>query len=144
MNSGEKMEAFDVCISKVKKLELRVDDGGDGCSGDFAVWSDVNIDYEKLQASAITTETTAEGEGVSKEDWDRMSSKINRLPVSDYPSMKRSDIDWLVSPDSYKAEVMAGADGKSIIITNGLTSRVFRITPNLATVDISLMKVMSR
>lgn len=136
MNSGEKMEAFDVCISKVKKLELRVDDGGDGCSGDFAVWSDVNIDYDKLQASAITTETTAEGEGVSKEDWDRMSSKINRLPVSDYPSMKRSDIDWLVSPDSYKAEVMAGADGKSIVITNGLTSRVFRITPNLATVDI--------
>lgn len=136
MSSGDKMEPFDINISKVKKLELKVDDGGDGFSGDFAIWSDVNIDYDKFQAASISTESITEGEKVSKDDWDRMSSKLGKLPVSDYPSMKRSEIDWLLSPYSYKAEVLAGADGKSIVITNGLVSRVFRITPNLATIDL--------
>lgn len=136
MSSGEQLVSFDINLSGVKRLEFKVENGGDGYSGDFAVWSDVDIEYDKFQAPAISTESIIEGEGVSKEAWNRMSSKLSKLPVSDYPSMKRSETDWLVSPDGYKAEVMAGIDGKSIVITNGLTSRVFRIMPNLATVDI--------
>lgn len=86
--------------------------------------SDVNLSLSEKES------------GVSDEDWDNMKSKLSKLPVSDYPSMKRSDIDWLLSPYSYKAEVKAGSDGKFIVISNGLIARVFRIIPNLATIDI--------
>lgn len=86
--------------------------------------SDVNLSLSEKES------------GVSDEDWDNMKSKLSKLPVSDYPSMKRSGTDWLLSPYSYKAEVKAGSDGKSIVISNGLIARVFRIIPNLATVDI--------
>ena len=65
-----------------------------------------------------------------------MAAKLKDLPVADYPFMKRSATDWLLTPETYKAEVKAGSDGKSLVLTNGLTARVFRITPNLATVDI--------
>ena len=136
MSSGEKMKPIEVDIRKVKRLELRVEDGGDGYSGDFAIWSDVNIFYDIHQASSISTEAIKSGEGVSEKDWKKMSAKLNELPVSNYPFMQHSVKDWLLSPEIYKAEVKAGSDGKSIVITNGLTSRVFRILPNLATVDI--------
>ena len=136
MTAGEKMKPLDVDIQKVKRLELRVEDGGDGPSGDFAVWSGVNIKYDSFQAAAISTEAVNEGEGGSAADWEKMSAKLKLLPVADYPSMVRSAEDWLLSPDGYKAEVKAGSDGKSIVLTNGLTARVFRIIPNLATVDI--------
>lgn len=48
MKAGEKMKHLDVDISKVKKLELCVDNGGDGYSGDFAIWSGINIDYDSF------------------------------------------------------------------------------------------------
>lgn len=136
MTAGEKMMPLEVDIRKVKRLELRVEDGGDGPSGDFAVWSGVNIEYDTFQASAISTEVINEGEGVSAKDWEKISARLKELPIADYPSMVRSTEDWLVDPSGYKAEVMAGSDGKSIVLTNGLTARVFRIIPNLATVDI--------
>lgn len=136
MTAGEKMKPLDVDIRKVKRLELRVENGGDGYSGDFAVWSGVRIDYDSFQASSISTEAVDEGEAVSEENWKKMSAKLKKLPVADYPAMKRSATDWLLASDNYKAEVRAGKDGKSIVISNGLTARIFRIVPNLATVDI--------
>lgn len=136
MTTGEKMMPLEVDIRKVKRLELRVEDGGDGPCGDFAVWAGVNIEYDAFQASAVSTEAIKEGEGVSAEDWKRMFARLKKLSVAGYPSMPRSTEDWLLASDGYKAEVMAGSDGKSIVLTNGLTARVFRITPNLATVDI--------
>ncbi|EEF76241.1 hypothetical protein BACCOPRO_01741, partial [Phocaeicola coprophilus DSM 18228 = JCM 13818] len=136
MASGEKMKSLEVDIRKVKQLELRVDDGGDGPSGDFAVWSGVRIDSDNQLASAESVEAMSGDEGVSQEDWNKMAAKLKDLPVADYPFMKRSATDWLLTPETYKAEVKAGSDGKSLVLTNGLTARVFRITPNLATVDI--------
>ena len=136
MASGEKMKSLEVDIRKVKQLELRVDDGGDGPSGDFAVWSGVRIDSDNQLASAESVEAMSGDEGVSQEDRNKMAAKLKDLPVADYPFMKRSATDWLLTPETYKAEVKAGSDGKSLVLTNGLTARVFRITPNLATVDI--------
>lgn len=136
MSAGEKMKSVDVDIRKVKKLELRVEDGGDGPGGDFAVWSGVNIICDSSQTPAVLPENISWGNKVTREDWEKMSAKLKKLAVAEYPSMPCSVTDWLVIPDRYKAEVMAGSDGKSVVLTNGLIARVFRIIPNLATVDV--------
>ena len=44
--------------------------------------------------------------------------------------------DWLIDGSPFVSNVEKSADGKDIILTNGLVSRVFRIEPNLATTNI--------
>ena len=73
---------------------------------------------------------------VSATDRKRIEAKIEKLPTMEYPAMSRSKVDWLIDNESYKAGISAGKDGKSIIVSNGLVARVFRIFPNLATIDI--------
>lgn len=136
MASGEPMEPIEVDIRGVKSLELRVEDGGDGPSGDFAVWSGVRIACDTTAAARGTSGLSADESTVTEADWQRMSAKLQELPVAAYPAMPRSERDWLLDSEGYTARVMAGSDGKSIVLTNGLTARVFRVTPNLATVDV--------
>jgi len=40
-------------------------------------------------------------------------------------------IDWLVKPIAEKAEIYQTADGKDIVLSNGLLKRAFRVYPNL-------------
>ena len=51
-------------------------------------------------------------------------------------STPRQSKDWLIDGSSFVSKVEESADGKDIVLTNGLVSRVFRITPNLATTNI--------
>ena len=92
-------------------------------------------------SSAMTDKTGAEEEistieKVNDSDWQRISNKMKRLPSLNHLALKQSEKDWLIDASDYKAEVYAGEDGKTLIISNGLTARVFRVTPNLATIDI--------
>ncbi|NQX38276.1 alpha-galactosidase [Pedobacter steynii] len=43
--------------------------------------------------------------------------------------------DWLIKPIAAKAQVLKSADGKEIVLQNGLLKRVFRISANLACID---------
>ena len=135
MTQGEKLQSINVNIRGVKSLELMVDNAGDGYWGDFAIWSDVTISYDVHQAVSLSTNAVGESGGVSEEDWTKMSAKLKALPTADYSTTAKCKGDWLIDAEPYKAGVWAGGDGKSIIISNGLVSRVFRITPNLATID---------
>ena len=73
---------------------------------------------------------------ISTPDREKIAEKIKKLPVSEYPFIERSSVDWLIKPEGYKAAILAGKDGKSVILSNGLVERVFRVFPNLATIDI--------
>lgn len=42
--------------------------------------------------------------------------------------------DWLIDPSPYVATVAHSADGREVTITNGLLRRVFRLSPNAATI----------
>ena len=44
--------------------------------------------------------------------------------------------DWLIDGSPYVSTVEKSDDGKEITLTNGLVSRVFRIVPNLSTINI--------
>ena len=77
-----------------------------------------------------------ESEKIALSDWRKIEDKIEKLPLIEYPSMARSNVDWLINAEAYKANIGAGKDDKSLIISNGLVARVFRVFPNLATIDI--------
>jgi hypothetical protein len=42
--------------------------------------------------------------------------------------------DWLINPSPYRAQVTTGADGREVILDNGLVRRVIRLAPNAATI----------
>lgn len=44
--------------------------------------------------------------------------------------------DWLIDPSPYLAKVTHSADGRQLTMENGLVRRVFRLTPNAATIAI--------
>ena len=61
--------------------------------------------------------------------------KVSGLP--EIPSVtKRPSTDWVIDGSPFVSKVARSADGKDIILTNGLVSRVFRIYPNLSTTNI--------
>ena len=53
-----------------------------------------------------------------------------------FTSCEEPSKDWLIDNSSFVSSVEKSPDGKDIIMTNGLVSRVFRINPNLATTNI--------
>ena len=57
------------------------------------------------------------------------------LTAKDFTSKKQSK-DWLIDGSAFVSKVEQSSDGKDITLTNGLVSRVFRMTPNLATTNI--------
>lgn len=136
MTTGEKLYPVNLDISGIKTLELVTDNAGDGYYGDFAVWSDVEIAYDVHRAITLSTDNIEKAEDISESDWKKISAKLKELPIADYGQTKECVEDWLIDPKPYKAGVWAGKDSKSIMISNGLVSRIFRLTPNLATIDI--------
>lgn len=136
MTAGQSLSPIDVNIKGVKILEMIVENGGDGYFGDFAIWEDVTISYNVHQGISLSTEGVAQTEGVTAENLQRMQQRLASLPTMQYPTAEKSPTDWLLDGKPYKAQVWAGNDGKSIIISNGLVGRVFCISPNLATLDI--------
>ena len=64
-----------------------------------------------------------------------LEQKIAQLPVVELP-MEKPGFDWLINADKSETNIYRTADNKNIIITNSMVSRVFRIMPNLATIDI--------
>ena len=43
-------------------------------------------------------------------------------------------VDWLLDPSPFKAQVARSADGREVVLDNGLVRRVIRLVPNAATV----------
>ncbi|AUD04518.1 alpha-galactosidase [Spirosoma pollinicola] len=59
-------------------------------------------------------------------------AQINNLPLY-RPTPVKSD--WLITPLTQKAGVFQANNGKDLVLSNGLLTRRFRVSPNLATVD---------
>ncbi|MCK5861757.1 MAG: alpha-galactosidase, partial [Candidatus Hydrogenedentes bacterium] len=69
---------------------------------------------------------------VSGFSWADSYEKLPLLPDDEAVSGQ----DWLVHAVEKKATVYGMPDGKSIALSNGLLRRIFRITPNAATVSL--------
>ena len=135
MCEGDKLQRVSVPVKGVTTLDLIVDDGGDGQSGDFAYWADAKFDYNEIAPAVVDGDFSGEAPQMDNAVWARLQSKIGALPKVALP-LQQPQYDWLINPSEAKAEVRATADGKGVVLTNGLVARVFRVTPNLATVDL--------
>jgi hypothetical protein len=47
--------------------------------------------------------------------------------------------DWLINGEDLKANIWQADEGKSIVLSNGIISRTFRITPNAATTSLKML-----
>ena len=124
-----------VNLGGVKELELVVEDGGDGASGDHALWIDPQITYSEIVPVTVGTDFAGDLPVMDPQIKRKLEQKIAQLPVVVLP-MEKPGFDWLINADKSETNIYRTADNKNIIITNSMVSRVFRIMPNLGTIDI--------
>jgi hypothetical protein len=55
--------------------------------------------------------------------------------VGPFATRAAARIDWLLDPSPFKAQVARSADGREVVLENGLVRRVIRLAPNAATVS---------
>ncbi len=115
-------------------LQLIVEDAGDGVSGDHAVWINPKIEYKGATPVAVGADYQDEKTIFTSEVDDALIKKLHALPEIEMP-LSKTCYDWLINNDKPKAEVYKTKNGKDLVISNGLIARVFRLSPNLATID---------
>ncbi|WP_202911960.1 NPCBM/NEW2 domain-containing protein [Arenibacter aquaticus] len=133
MYAGDRAKEVEIEIDR-GILEMIVEDGGDGKSGDHAVWIDPKIDYFEIPPIMVAYDYTGEKLEQSKEVDKKLKGLLGKLPKIETP-LKQPEVDWLIDNSHAKANVYRSDNGKDVILTNGLVARVFRLFPNLATVD---------
>ncbi len=115
-------------------LELIVENAEGDPSGDHAIWADAMFDYFEIPPVVVSEEFQGKVTEQPDELKTKLKSIIQSLPEISFP-LKEPDYDWLVNNDKVKANVYKTESGKDIVLSNGLIARVFRVTPNLATID---------
>lgn len=133
MRQGDAVKELDVKLGG-GILELIVDDANDGVSGDHAVWVNPTIEYFEIAPVMVEGGYQGEKEALSEEVSKRLQEKIAELPEISLP-LDQPEYDWLIDNKKVKAQVFRTSNNKEIVLTNGLIARVFRLIPNLATVD---------
>lgn len=132
---GETPCPIEVKLKGIKVIELWVEPTEDGPSGDHALWIAPAIVYEGKQPEVLPSEYTGRGPEMAPDILEKLREKIRQLPMISEP-LAKAGFDWLIEPERAKAGVYATADGKGVVLANDLVARVFRVFPNLATVDI--------
>lgn len=133
MRSGEAAREIDLPLKK-GVLELVVEDAGDGESGDHAVWIDPTFEYFEIAPVLVASDFAGEPAKQSPELKAKLDAQLAALPEIKLP-LARPDFDWLIDNSPAKAGVFRSSNGKDLVISNGLVARVFRLSPNLATID---------
>lgn len=132
---NQKELPIQIDLSGIKTLEILLDPTSDGPSGDFVLFSNPVIEFEKSQPQFIPANSLEEGPKMPSTTAHSLQNKIAELPIYNQLISDKTKFDWLVSPEKSKAEIYATPDRKGIVIANDMVSRTFRIFPNLATID---------
>lgn len=135
MKKGDAPVPVDVDVKGIHLLELLAEPTDDGASGDQALWISPIIEYRSKTPETVDAEYAGNGPEMSKTVEERLKSKLKELPLYTALSSKKTDFDWLLTPEKSEGAVYATSDGKGIVVANALVSRTFRIFPNLATTD---------
>lgn len=135
LSSNKASVAFEINVEGVNLLELIVEDAGDGVSGDHANWMDPVISYTSKKPQIVTKGFQSQRQASTARFNSYLKEKMEKLPLSTKIYIDGLDADWLVENVELKAGVFRSNNLKEIMLSNGLVSRTFRITPNCATVD---------
>lgn len=135
VREGEKPRTVDVPVNGIGMLEMKVDDAGDGASGDRALWIAPTISYREKQP--CTAPATAQGNGpeMQAKTAAALRKKLDKLPLWTALTSDKTPFDWLLTPSRSKAGIYATPDHKGLVIANGMVARTLRIFPNLATTN---------
>ncbi len=125
--------AIDVDLAGAGLLEMLAEPTADGPSGDNALWIEPVITYEGRAPESVAPETAGQGPEMSASTVAALKGKLDKLPVYGSLVSERTPYDWLLTPEKSKAGIYASADGKSLVVANGMVARTFRLFPNLAT-----------
>ncbi|GAB3652372.1 hypothetical protein GCM10028791_21850 [Echinicola sediminis] len=132
MRQGDPAKVIDMEISR-GVLELVVEDAGDGGSGDHAVWAEPRIEYFEIAPVIKPGDFVGQKVEQSSEVKEHLTKKMAGLPEIAMP-LDRPDFDWLIDNSKARAKVYRN-DDNDIVLSNGLIARVFKVNPNLATID---------
>ncbi len=135
IRQGEDPKEIVIKTSGVKVFEIIISDGGDGISSDHVDLLDAQFDYFEIPPTLVTPDFISPADELDKELAKALSDKISSLPQISLPSVKPSK-DWLIDDKDFVSSIGKSKDGKTIIMSNGLVSRSFRVLPNLSTIDI--------
>lgn len=133
VTAGEKAREITIPVAGTDILELTVEPGKGGISGAHANWLDAVFSYSETAPRIIDTGYMGEASPLPEKISRSLAKKIRRLPEASWP-FARPEYDWLLHPSGAKAAVYRTGE-KDIVLSNGLVSRMFRILPNLATID---------
>ncbi|MBO7391196.1 MAG: NPCBM/NEW2 domain-containing protein, partial [Verrucomicrobia bacterium] len=135
ISQGDAPQEIDLDLKGVEILELIVEPGEKGPSGDHALWIHPVIEYSGEAPTVVDADHTLNMETVQSEIQQRLQSKALTFPAVEWP-LARVSYDWLIHSGDSKTGVYSADRGTSLVLANDLVARVFKITPDLATVDI--------
>lgn len=135
VRAGEAAKSVEVDVKGVQILELIAEETPDGPSGDHANWINGTITYNEISPAMIDALSSHKAEPLRPEVEKILKEKITKLPETSLP-IARPDYDWLIDNSKAKATILQTNNGKDIVLSNGLVSRIFRVMPNVATVDL--------
>ncbi len=135
VRGGEAVKHISLPVKGIDVLELRVEDAGDGISGDHADWLEASLDYFEIKPELVAPDYKGVVKPMDARIEQHLQKKVKQLKPVALP-MEMPSYDWLIKNEQVKSTVLQANKGKDIVLTNGLISRVFRVFPNLATIDI--------
>lgn len=135
LHGGDAAKDVSISIKGIDVLELSVENAGDGLSGDHANWLEASLEYTEIAPATVAPDYQGEIEQMPADIQQHLQKKIGQLTPTELHT-ETPGYDWLIDNEKAKSAVLQASQGKDIVLTNGLVSRVFRIFPNLATVDI--------
>src|SRR5690606_7894686 len=119
ITGGNKAVSVKLNVKNIKVLELAVEDGGDGLSGDHAIWAEPTIQYAAFKPQLVDgnylNSLSSQNNNYSKS----ILPKVQKLPNGTEEYKKGVNKDWLVEKVTLPSMVYQQADGKEIVISNG-------------------------
>lgn len=133
MRQGDGAKQVNADISGIQLLAFEVTDANDGISGDVANWAQARV---LMQPESMPSMVPADFL-IARTKTDEQFSKTIRPALNRFPQYHPQLVtgDWLVKSAGSKAGVSREGN-ESIVISNGLVSRTFQLTPGVATTSI--------
>lgn len=135
ITAGTEAVTVELSVIGINILELVVDDFGDGVSGDHAIWADASLTYDGFKPEMVDGDYKNRMQKADAQFSKTIAPLIQSLPNGTNELVHGVQEDWLVKDITTPSSIIKGANNKEIILSNGLVSRTFRMTPNCATVD---------
>lgn len=151
LKSGD-VEEIELDLHGVRYLTLLCGDGYDGISHDHADWAGAKITYNNKMPELFTLAERPELKGklienvkrVLKDAPDKVKQKFKsnvlpsvlKLKTIKGRALKQTDKDWLIEKLVQEASVCRIEGSHDIVLTNGLISKTFRLTPNVCSIGL--------